>query len=431
MNNYEFLLTLGDHLELYILNLLFSIFIYYFIFRKYVLNILDPLFIALLGSAIGFATVNFLFWCDLIKPFYFFSYILTQTSYILSFCFYARRKRLKKTKIVTSTDNDRSLLGVYVLIACLDCLLQFVVYKMEGIPLFKESRLETFIGGSGFGLINRFITVLRFIAIYLSFYFWNKNYRFIKKYIILYFVCVLLFAILSGSKSGVLAIVSYYICYLIANHKVQSLSLNTKYLFAGIIVMTILGLYIKYDSVSLACYMLLERVVFYGDVYWQSYPNDMIYAVAPEGNWFTALFADFLGAFRFVTWDDLPDPLGRYLFSALNQSDLVMGCNPRHNVFGLYYMGPYFSPLFSACIGGLLGRVYNRLYHMPEKNSVWIKIAWVYMYICLLSAEVDPVMCISFVSSFLMTMPIVLILIILALYITKRGNIDNYSELQH
>jgi hypothetical protein len=99
-----------------------------------------------------------------------------------------------------------------------------------------------------------------------------------------------------------------------------------------------------------------------GDVYMYAYPNGVIEQME-EGNPILAVFRGFFGNTGLVPWEQLPPQLGHELFKYVNPgSEMLLGPNPRHNVFGLRYFGPWLSPAYSFVLGLSLGFVRNRLY---------------------------------------------------------------------
>ena len=106
--------------------------------------------------------------------------------------------------------------------------------------------------------------------------------------------------------------------------------------------------------------VLAMRFINTGDIYYMSYPNGQIENME-QGNFFLALFKDFFGAFRIVGWDKLPVNLGLQIFWSYYNTDMVSGPNPRHNVFGLFYLGPVLSVFYSFIVGYIISYIRNKV----------------------------------------------------------------------
>lgn len=429
MNNFEFLVLLYNNLGAYIPCILLSCIIYWKLLKAQVNNIFDPLFLVFIGSTFSTAVIFFLYATKSIGFYYFSQYCITQAAFLFPFIKFSNITYKKSTFHIFIIKDEKQLMYCTILIlTLLDVLLQLYVYKVTGIPLFKESRLETFYGGSGFGIIARIITITRFFSIYYSFYFLFDYKLHIRKYIITYLFLTIIFCVLSGSKSSILIYLHIFFCYCLVNKK-KFPSISTKKVLTiglGLCTIVIFSLYLKSNNLTTSIFSFLERFIFYGDIYWQAYSYDTIKSINFNGNIFTALFSDFLGSFRIMPWKHLPDSIGYTLSQYHNTSDLIMGANARHNVLGLIYCGYIGSIIFSFILGCTLSWARNILINTKQQSQI-IKAFIVFLYTQISNIEIDPTLVVAGIDSMVITLLSIGFLIFssycIIKYINKNGNI--------
>ena len=124
---------------------LFLFICYILIFKSWYISILDPFVLSAVLSACGFGVVIFLFLCNAIQLKYFVSYLLTQFAFISGMLLFNRigfRKLKNKFYIL---DENKLLRIIYIIVIFSVVIIQFIIYKNIGIPLFMDSRLEAFL----------------------------------------------------------------------------------------------------------------------------------------------------------------------------------------------------------------------------------------------------------------------------------------------
>ena len=159
MRNGEFWLYYINNIELGLFYGIIILFINFFILKKYIYSIFDPFVITLLSSSLAYSVVFFMYHLNLINDYYFLSFIGTQTAFFLGFFLIKpiKLKNVMKTATVSSLHFSTSVKYLYFFSVVLYIPSQLIVYYVTGIPLFMESRLEQYSGGSGFGIFNRII----------------------------------------------------------------------------------------------------------------------------------------------------------------------------------------------------------------------------------------------------------------------------------
>lgn len=387
---------------------LIIVIINFVIFRKYIYSIFDPFVLGLFSSSLAYSVVFILYFLNLISDYYFFSFIATQTAFFIGFLLVKPidiKKVIRKSR-VTKLEYSLTAKYLYFISVILYVSSQLFVYYKVGIPLLMRSQLDTFVGGSGFGMFNRILTVTSIVVTSITIYrifFINKKssmYNFLN-YLILSFIIVV--AILSGSKSSVLSLVFIIFFVILFNYKVNNKQnkeiikkmrkLQWKFFFIAIaaaIFIIFIQAFVAYgsDNSINPLISLVMRFVDTGDVYMYSYPNNFL-AGMTHANPFIALFKDFLGMFRILRWNEMPQHLGQQLYQTMFHTDAIKGPNARHNVFGLFYFGPVWSIYFSLILGIVVSFLRNKLYFLVP-STVMGMVIYILLAKFALGLEADP-----------------------------------------
>jgi hypothetical protein len=422
MDNYEFLDIYLSNPGIYFLALILTAFVYFLFFRRYYTSILDPLFINFLGSVFAGSVVVFLYMVNQINDYYFFSFLLTQFMFMFGFLLTGNKGRITS---ISSPAKDNSLnsanfeLSIFIVCSITFIVLQLVVYKVAGIPLFMDSRLETFTGGSGFGLISRFLDISSIMALYTLISIFVKRKRIPKialYYTYLFAAFYVTSSILSGAKGSFLTFGFAMFVYIITSgsknlkkNKLYSLlkKVELKVLLLGIVIAFVVITLSKANGdieftevVGLFGFRLLA----YGDVYWFSYPRGTLEYLSGAKP-FQALFNDILGLTRLVPWSELPTAIGIDLYQMHHPSNILQGPNARHNVFGYVYFGFIGSIAFSFVLGLVTGLGRKFLFNQ-QNNTVAKKIFFAILYIKLFGLEYDPMLGLTQLNSLFIVFPI-------------------------
>lgn len=324
MNNYEFYDVALNNISLFISLLFFSVFIHYVIFRFQIKSILDPYFLVVISSIFCFTVVFLLFFTSNISLYLFLSYVLTQIGFFLGLYTF-RVKNIKNPINNTNLKSNKypSLIAFYFF-SFVYIISQCFIYKLKGIPLFMESRLETFASGGGAGVLGRISDVSSIFSIY-AFFLVIKIDKFriseIPKYLILLLIFITFF--LSGSKSSFLIVFNVFWCYIIFTQikggdylvYLYLMKKNIKRIILFSIVISTFVIYIQSnpdnagDNVLNPFFSLCLRFVHSGDIYWYSYPNS-VYLKIPSNQWIAALLHDTFGLLRIQDWSNLPEAIG-------------------------------------------------------------------------------------------------------------------------
>ena len=431
MNNLEFYESILNNWEIFISSLFICLLIFYLTYKRVFLSLLDPLNFSLLNSVLGATVVFFLFFIGEINSYYFSSYCLTQFAFTVGF-FVFKPININEIKHgfgceIKLKDELKFLQIVFLISSIIHLGCQFYVYLTRGIPLFMEAYLETYNVGGGFGLLSRIITTSTVISWYLLIHFlMNEKGKKMKVYLWTYMIISLLFFSVNGSKGTFLNIGLTLFLYTLINcrysltlqnlrSKIEKFSVK---LFAVVCVMIIVILSFKSSEGVNPFIALGIRLIHSGDAYFYGYPNDVLGKIE-LGNGFNALFSDFLGMTRLVSWDKLPQPIGMLLLRYNHPGvEVVAGANARHNIFGLFYFGYLGSILFSFILGLLLSFSRNFLYRYLPCN-VFYGLFYTLIYFCSINLESDVVLALFGLNSYIIGLLLILSISLVLYYMLK------------
>jgi oligosaccharide repeat unit polymerase len=430
MNNYEFYALILNNTYLFLILVVGSLLLHYAVFRYQVHSILDPFFLAVISSAFCMADVILLYATSQITNYIFISYLLTQFAFILGlFTFGVKRKWFSENQKHNS--GYKSITGIFTFyfFSSVYLLSQSAIYVLKGIPLFMQSRLETFADGGGTGVLGRVTDVCSVFSIYLFFSVIKiDKLRFSEfpKYLILALIFTTF--LLSGSKASFLTVFNIFWCYIVFAYlkgrdymgflRILKKSFKPILLFCLIFVIGIIFIQSS-DQIDNPedrlnpMYSLALRFVHSGDVYWYAYAND-VYLTIPGDRWFAALFNDTLGFLRIANWDTLPEAIGITLKNIHHPSDIPQGPNGRHNVFGLIYYGFWGSICFSFLLGVFLSFVRNKLHYFLKYDNLG---GFIFTYLMLKIANIDsdPMLTVTYITNIVFIFPILYIIYLIVL----------------
>jgi len=380
MSNIEFHLHYYENLGMALVFLLISYIVTFMIVRKQIYSIFDPLFFNLLMAAAGYSVVFYLYYFELIAAFYFYSFLLTQLAFFIGLSSF-KRPRLCKVGGGGGAYLAKGIAtNLYLLSFFLFFVSQMIVYYYHGLPVFLDSRLEVFSGGSGFGILSRIIYVTSTVVLVISSYsvIFSNSFglpKFLHKLALFFYLFV---AVVSGSK-GALIVMIFVISLMLyysrkRNHSSKVEKKATRIMYAIAILLfpaAIFTVFIQagFDNVVEVIIAIAMRFIHTGQIFYMVYPNDILFSF-PEENGFIALFRDILGGLRIVSWNELPANHGLLAFQYHYELDVLTGPNDRHNTFGLFYFGYIGSIVFSFIMGFLMSFIRNFLYKYFKFNLI-------------------------------------------------------------
>ena len=398
MNNIEFALHFAEHVEAGILFAALTLFVNYLLFRRYIYSLFDPLLFYTVLSAMAAAVVLYLYYFDLIRPFYLWSYLATQTAFVVAFQLIRPPAPARNPPPHRRSAYSGPIRVLYPLSVTLFVSAQVFVYSVSGLPILLTSRLEAFSTGGGYGFFSRLIFVTSTISLCTAAYRLLLLNRRLGSRLLDYGVvafCTIV-AILSGSKGALLALVftvSLAVYFARRFHDVRAVERRIRGVFFFVVALSFpvafAAIYIQagIEDFTELLSALAMRFFQTGEIFFMVYPDDVLSRLQ-DGNGLLALFYSPLGSLRLFSREELPVNLGLQAFWYHYDLDLISGPNARHNVFGLHYFGAVFSVFFSFLLGLLFSLSRNTAYRVLPATPVGL-IVYVLIVNCAMFIEQD------------------------------------------
>jgi hypothetical protein len=397
MSYAEFTLFVNDNILNVTLISLLTLIVYLLLYRKYIFSIFDPFFLIVVIVALANSTVFYLYYDEQIKTQYLTSFLITEASFLCGF-FLIRpldsKSRPDMGKPVSRWyDTDLFIATLFYWSSILHVVLQLITYVVVGLPILMDSRMMTYAGGSGFGIVGRITEVAGNTGTILLFYrmFYKQNGSLEKLYNYSYFILLLFFLIVSGNKTNLVFLVYFLFLLQLCMNRLsgtkttrrvsQKINRVQSWLLFVSIPLIFCVIYVQYtvtvgtsDGLD-AFSALMFRVLSFGDVYYMTFPHEVILRMNHD-NAFLQLFKDFLGLFRIVPWERLPIDCGLEITSyhALNDTTLTTGPNARYNYFAILYFGAWGQACYCFILGLITSFIRNTLYQHMTRRIIWIVI---------------------------------------------------------
>ena len=250
-----------------------------------------------------------------------------------------------------------------------------------------KSRLEAYTGSGGMGALSYFMDFSIYYILFYSFYklYYNKNKRYIINILL-----VLIVDLLSGSKGAVLNILFTYFVFYFFYCKNKP-KINKKYypfLIAFPLIVITINLYTSEDEHG-SLFVLIYRIISYGDVYWEAYPDNLIDTIHYKSP-IISFFSPFLGPLRIVDYKHIEPAIGFLIHWELipSKEGELSGPNARIPVFSWIYLrwfGLIFSVLFGYVLGNMISKMKLRFHNTPLGICLYG-----YIYITAWSICTDP-----------------------------------------
>lgn len=378
MDSFNYFLIVYQNLSLFLLANLLVLIIYYLIFNRYYISILDPFTYATFFSAMAAVVPFFLLFVGQIPIRLFLSFLITQFAFFLGFLLIkpiSTHKKNKKNLILMSGQEIRFAKWLFIIIGLSDIALQLFSYKLVGIPILSDSRLGVYGESGGINnLLKRAIDVIFQCYVFLTIFFiyYKQKNPGLKFYTWVSISAVVIFSILSGSKGALITFGNAIFIYALYALRWGDNNLFYKikkiiYRFGIIAILSSLTVVTISEKDANPFIFILYRIAQSGDVYFMAYPNAIIDKI-PTMNWFIALFASPLSLLGIIPRSSVPKPIGFFLMEFHNPGIEFRGPNPRMNVFSYVYFGILYSPIFCFFIGIITSFFRNKMFYLLPKN---------------------------------------------------------------
>lgn len=276
MTSEEFLLNYFlPHYNYYIYSIVIVALLFYFLFRKKVISIIDPLLLSIIAIAFADTIFVFLIFCNEISINHIVYVVLGQILFFSIYLYYIPNKK----KYERCVRVKRDLIEIYLLYICIGIYIFSILYSyyLNGIPLFNDSRFEINIDNSSgiLGLLNKFSSAVQLYIIINIFYTINFGRKLIGLTLLL---VVLVFNFLSGAKGFIFSIASGYFFYKYY-YEGKLPNVKIKYILLGLMTPLVTIVVMGLSSNGSSFMFLAYRILAYGDIYWNAYPNDIISSI--------------------------------------------------------------------------------------------------------------------------------------------------------
>lgn len=402
MSNYDLYNILIFNDQIYWSSILLSLLIYYILYRKIIYSVFDPIVIVIFSCALSAPIVSTLYLTHNIDIKEFSSFVLTEIALFLGIITFSTKRASQTTNLEHLLDQNAKIGFYYFSLIYIVC--QVIVYKVSGIPIFMESRLDVFVGGTGYGIISR-ISEVSGVAAIASFFYCTLHRKMSLSSSFVFntlFLLIFITFLLSGSKSMFMMVLNIFFTigymlhirgyvnrFYVYIERKKTLLLLLCLAFVFILTMAMKRNEVNENNLSTSQQLLL-RVIHFGDIYWYSYPNKA-YLNVPSTHWIQSLLVDFLGFIKVIPWYQLPEHIGYQLTQFFHPSDAIKGANARYNVFGLVYFGYWGAIIYAYIVGLIIGFVRRWLYRINIKNY-FVFISIVFLFIKVPNLIVDEVL---------------------------------------
>jgi hypothetical protein len=379
MNSFDYFQLVFENPLLYACSLVIVLFVYYLVFKKYFISIIDPFTFTMFFSSMAITVPVFLFFVDKISNENFISFLITQLFFFIGFRMFSPIDIKKNINTKSfGKDNRQNIIFAkwfFIIVGLINISLQLFSYKINGIPLFSQSRLSIYGESGGINnLLKRILEVSFQCYIFMTIffiYYKKKNFLF-KFYTSISILFIVAFSLFSGSKAAFISFgLAFFIYALYAMRWGDNTIFNTikKFTlkFALVAVFLAVLVIVFSEKTSNPLIFILLRIAQSGDVYYMAYPNEIIDKI-PSGNWFVSLFGSPLSLLGIIPRSIIPYPMGFQLMEYHHPGVEFKGPNARMNVFSYVYFGIVYSPIYCFIIGYVLSFFRNKLFYLLPAN---------------------------------------------------------------
>lgn len=386
----EFSLLLYEHIEVYLLILVFNSAIAYAFFKNRILSIIDPLLLPVIYAVFANTVPIFLFYNGAISASSFIYFLCSVSIFWFAF---SLNKRIIIPSDTSFKDDLRISKFVFYICFVIWLIIKVVTYSLQGIPIFLESRLTLYSESGGLGVLGRIETIIALFCTLYSFYVLDekRSGRFIAY---LYLFLWAISAVLSGSKSAFLNLISiaFFYMFFVARRKIK-LKKFVKYFVLAIVCAVLVIVIQRGSDLGNAFLMLVIRFVASGDIYWEAYPLGLENSIIIE-NPMLHVFQGLLGGLRFIDYSDpaIGTALGFQVHWTVypELADKALGPNARIPILS-YVMYGWGGLLFSFIVGYLVSFVTFKLYSFFPKGLLGTTM-YAVCYMNALSYITDPIL---------------------------------------
>lgn len=394
MDNSEFMLLYTQHVWVYVVLLIFNFMWMYFLLRKRIDSILDPLFYTCLLGAFANTVVPFLYLFRYVSLELLIVFYLSEIGYWLGFLLFKKNSEIK-VLISKNIDNSNVFYTFFIFSIFYIVFVKIYGYSIVGIPLLNESR---FINRQNqlVAILDRTTNFSQTYVIIYSYYLLNKCKLLRKRFIAISSLLLLvLFNILNGSKGFIL---SFVFCFFIYRqfYLRKTIKIKVIYLLPLLISpVVVIAIYYGVSDFQSAISFLLYRFVCNGDGYWQGFGYNIVNYIDNSAAWFERVFSFILGPLGLVS-KNAKIPIGTLILNQINPGTIgtLEGANSRVPLFCIVCFNIYIAPLCAFCLGVVASKISYGIKLVYSSRLIGTIVQGVF-YSCGMAMITDPTLCLS------------------------------------
>lgn len=382
MTTFNFLVLIAQFPWTFSIALVLGLLIFIPLSNRLASSWFNPVKFNVLTAGIGFGVVLFLKYTNQITTEDFIYFLTSSIIFWSIFCFiYGNRFRRLDIKLI---DETYILKPLFVTTYVIYILLTLLVYVKLGIPIFNEdSRLSTFTGSGGFGIIDRITPILRtFVIFYLVSKLFQTKSTISVVQLILLLIPIIAIGILSGSRSSFLIVVFVFWGYKTFYKDSEPKLINYKKMLIPFLALSVASFSIQSEgNFAYAMFSFVQRIVACGDLYWYAFPDQTWKSVVIH-NPFLHIMVNLLAPFRLMDISFSEIPIG-FQFTNIVYPGIegrAVGPVALFSVSGLIYFG-YIGGLIFTAFQSVLCSLAFRLFALKSNSFIICFIAF-YGFLC-------------------------------------------------
>jgi hypothetical protein len=287
-------------------------------------------------------------------------------------------------------------------------------YIVLGIPIFLDSRLDTYTG-SGLGVLGRMMPFLKIYCIFYSFYLWENSSKLSleRHFIIFVLLIFIITGVLSGSRSSFFIFMYVYwgYCYFFLRNTTRIGKYYKIFLLGIFLSLITFSIQSGSKDILSSFKPLTERVIASGDAYFEALPKD-IWKQVQTGPWYKHLFYGLLGPTRLMGGFHY-EPLGFKLTGLIypTMGGISTGPLSLPALLGFIYFG-WGGLLFSAILGFLIS---FSIFHLPSlmPKGIISSVVSFYIFLQFITFIVDPCLGMGYLFDTILNITFLVLLILL------------------
>ena len=379
MTSIDFFLLFSENTVAFFVIATVVIAIFVIIANKLADSWLNPIKFNVLQAGIGIAVACYIYYLGEAKTETFLYIIFSSILFWGILCFfYPKKPGQFNLKIKNEGFYSYYL---FLIIYFGNIALQLFSYTRFGIPIFNDdSRLSTFTGSGGFGVISR---LYGFFRIYSMFYIFNRyttKERTNWPKLIIWLSPLILFGILSGSRSSFLAFIFGFWGFKQFYRREEVYLSNFKALLVPFVIVAVLTFALEHSTnIAGGVLSFLERVMACGDLYWEAMPNDTWTEVTIKAP-FKDLLVGLLGPLRIIPESATDVPIGYQLTQIVYHGyDKMTGPVDLFPISSLIYFG-YKGGLVMVIVQAMLACLFAVFFYRRTESLIFASLFYYGFY---------------------------------------------------